>query len=289
MAKALNIRGPAGLDPRLTEHSRFGPIPRIGADGSLPSKVYARPVEVTDGEANSPRVALMVGGLGLSPSATEAAISTLPGPITLGFAPYGGDLSRQAARARQSGHEIVLQIPMEPFGLPRDNPGPHTLLAAAGKAANIENLTWLMSRFGGYAGVANFLGGKFTADEHALSPVLREIASRGLYYLDDGTSSQSLAMKLAAKEGLAAAHADVVLDSVAQPDAIEAALMQLEAIARDKGVAIGIASAFPASIAGIRRFASESEARGIALIPLSAAIASRQLGLADASAARKAP
>jgi len=48
-----------------------------------------------------------------------------------------------------------------------------------------------MSRFSGYAGVANFLGGKFTADERALTPVLREIAARGLFYVDDGTSARA--------------------------------------------------------------------------------------------------
>ena len=86
---------------------------------------------------------------------------------------------------------------MEPFDFPRNNPGPHTLLASAGKAANIDNLTWLMSRFTGYAGVANFLGSKLTVDAKALTPVLHEIAARGLFYLDGGTSSQSLAMTLA--------------------------------------------------------------------------------------------
>jgi uncharacterized protein len=174
---------------------------------------------------------------------------------------------------------------MEPFDFPRNNPGPHTILAGAGTAANIDNLTWLMSRFAGYAGVANFLGGKLTADAKALTPVLHEIAARGLFYFDDGTSSQSLAMALAPGQALAAARADVVLDSTAEPEAIEAALGRLEAIARDKGVAIGVASALPPSIATIGRFARALEARGIALVPLSAAMPSQQSGLTIGSSA----
>ena len=56
-----------------------------------------------------------------------------------------------------------MQIPMEPFDFPAQPiPARHTLLAGAGKAANADNLTWLMSRFTGYAGVANFLGGKYS-------------------------------------------------------------------------------------------------------------------------------
>src|SRR6202047_1690645 len=204
-------------------------------------------------------------------------------PAPPGFAPYGADLARETARAREAGHEVVLQIPMEPFDFPRDNPGPHTLLAGAGKAANIDNLTWLMSRFTGYAGVANFLGGKLTSGAKALTPVLRAIAARGLFYVDDGTSAQSLAMTLAPGQALAAARADVVLDSTAEPEAIEAALARRAAIAHDKGVAIGVASALPPSIAIIGRFARALEARGIALIPLSSAMPGQQPGLAIGS------
>ena len=166
------------------------------------------------------------------------------------------------------------------------NPGPHVLLASAGKAANIDNLTWLMSRFSGYAGVMNFLGGRFTGDQKALTPVLREIAARGLYYLDDGSSSQTIAVTLAANHGLAAAKADIVLDSAAQPEAIEAALFRLEAIARGRGVAIGVANALPASISAIGRFARALESRGGSLIPLSVAIPNQRGGVADSSPMR---
>ena len=278
VAKALNTGRAAAPDPRLIEQTRYGPVPRIGLDGARPAETYARPAVSLPG---LPRIALLVGGMGLSPRATEAAIASLPGAVTLGFAPYGADLARETALARQAGHELVLEIPMEPFDFPHDNPGPHTLVADAAKAGNSDNLTWLMSRFSGYAGVANFLGGKFTADERALTPVLREIAARGLFYVDDGTSARSLAMTLAPGQELAAARADIVLDSTAQPEAIEAALARLEAIARGKGLAIGVASALPASVEIIGRFARALDTRGIALVPLSAAMPRRQQDLAD--------
>ncbi len=283
VAKALYADAAATADPRLIEPSRYGPLPRIGIDGSRPSKVYARPASSS---AGGPRIALVVCGLGRVPRVTETAISTLPGEVTLGFAPYGSDLSRQTAFAREAGHEVVLQIPMDPFDDPRINPGPHALLAGAAKAANLDHLTWLMSRFTGYAGVMSFLGGRFTADETALDPVLREIAARGLFYLDDGSSAQKIAISLAENRGLAARRADIILDSTARPEAIEAALAQLEATARDKGVAIGVASALPASIAAVGRFARALESRGISLIPLSAAMPNQPGGVAISSTMR---
>lgn len=258
-------------DQRLVEESRFGPLPRIGLDGARPADVYARPLMTSAAKANAPRIALVVGGLGLSATATQAAIADLPGVVTLAFAPYGKDLAARVAEARAQGHEVMLQLPMEPIDYPQTNPGPHTLLASASVAENIENLHWLMSRFTGYIGVANFLGAKFTADATALSPVLREIGERGLIYADDGSSAQSLALSLAGDAGLTAAKADVVID--ATPDGIDAALIKLEAIARDKGLAIGMASALPDSLAKIGFFARNAQARGLVLVPLSAAAA----------------
>ncbi|MGH6836412.1 MAG: divergent polysaccharide deacetylase family protein, partial [Methylocella sp.] len=148
VAKALKTGLQGAPDPQLIEQAPHGLIPRIGADGARPSEDFARPALSSGGlTKGSPRIALLIGGMGLAPRATDSAIATLPGAVTLGFAPYGADLARETARARAAGHEVVLQIPMEPFDFPRDNPGPHTLLAGAGKAANSDNLKWLMSQF----------------------------------------------------------------------------------------------------------------------------------------------
>lgn len=269
VAKALNAEAISAPDPRLIEQTRYGPVPRIGPDGARPAEVYARPAL---SRPDQPRIALLISGMGLSSRSTDEAIATLPGAVTLGFAPYGVDLARQTARARKAGHELVLELPMESLNFPQDNPGPHTLVLDDGKSGNKDHLNWLMSRFTGYAGVANFLGGKFTADARALTPVLRMIAARGVFYLDDGSSARSLVMTLAPEQSLPAAQADVVLDVTVEPEAIETALARLESIARDKGLAIGVASALPVSIERVGRFARTLESRGISLVPLSAAM-----------------
>ncbi len=268
--RALDVTLAPAPDPRLVEPSRYGPLPRIGADGARPADVYARPLVTPAAKTNAPRIALLVGGLGLSPSATQSAIVDLPGVVTLAFAPYGNNLSAAVAAARAQGHEVILQLPMEPIDYPQTNPGPHTLLSNASVAENTDNLHWLLSRFTGYTGVANFLGAKLTADPAAFSPILREIANRGLLYLDDGSSPQSEALTLAATAGLPAVRADVIID--ATPEGIDAALVQLEAVARDKGLAVGVASALPQSIEKIARFARAAQANGLVLIPLSAAV-----------------
>jgi polysaccharide deacetylase 2 family uncharacterized protein YibQ len=276
--EAIGMHLTPAPDPRLVERSKYGVLPRIGDDGTRPSQVYARPLLVAEKlRIGAPRVALLVGGLGLSESGTLDAIARLPGAVSLGFAPYGADVARDVASARDAGHEVVLQLPMEPFDYPANNPGAHTLLTGLSEAENRDSLHWLMTRFTGYVGVMNYLGAKFTADRSALSPVLGEVASRGLLYLDDGGSPRSLAREQAAAARLPSAGADVVIDADPSPQAIDAALVRLEALARANGAAIGVAAALPASVDHVGRWARSLEARGVALVPVSA-VAARDPG-----------
>jgi polysaccharide deacetylase 2 family uncharacterized protein YibQ len=266
----LDVQLMPAPDRRLIEKGRFGALPKIGADGSRPMDVYARPVLTrADAKAGAPRIALLVGGMGLNTGVTRTAVAQLPAAVTLGFAPYGNDLDGQIEQARNSGHEIILQSPMESF-IAGEEPGAYTLKAADDRTQTISNLHWQMSRFPSYVGIANFLGGKFTASETALTPVLREIATRGLFYFDDGSSPRSLARSLAPNAGAPLVVADIVLDAGGKPDEVDAALARLEGLARSKGVAIGVANGLPATVDRIARFSRGLENRGITLVPVSA-------------------
>jgi uncharacterized protein len=256
-----------GADERLVESSPQGAIPIVGPDGARAADVYARPVK---GAPAGPRVAIMVGGLGVSASGTGEALAKLPPAVTLGFIPYGQDLGRLVARARGEGREIVLQVPMEPFDYPDNDAGPQTLLTSLSPEQNLDRLHWAMSRFQGYVGIANYMGARFTAAEQALGPVMRDAGKRGLIYLDDGTSARSVTSQIAGAANMPFAKANIVLDAVPSPAEIDNALARLEAMAREHGVAVGVASALPASIDRIAHWAKAAAGRGIILVPVSA-------------------
>lgn len=262
-------------DPRLIERTRHGLLPRIGPDGARSASVYARPAAGTlaDGASPAARVAVVVTGLGISQSATAGALAKLPPPVTLAFAPYGADLETHVGRARDGGHEVMLQVPMEPFDYPDNDPGPHTLKAGAKPKDNIDKLHWAMGRFTGYTGLVNFMGAKLTADEAALAPILREIAGRGLAFLDDGSSSRSVVSTADKASRRPVARADVVLDGAPRADLIDAELTRLEETARRRGFAIGAASALPLTVERIARWAKALESRGVLLVPASHAFA----------------
>ena len=254
----------------LTEQSPYGLLPRIAPDGTRPMDAYARPV---DAQASGRRrhLAIVVGGLGIAEDGTDAAIADLPGAVTLALAPYGDNLPRILARARAAGHEIILQVPLEPYGYPNNNPGPHTLTLDASAEENIGRLHWLMSRITTYVGVTNYLGARFTSEETALAPVIAEIGKRGLLYLDDGSSGASRAGRLA-QGRTPFARADVVLDAITEDDAIDARLAQAEAIALKRGFAIATATAFPVTIERIAEYAKSAADRNIEIVPVSAIV-----------------
>ena len=159
---------------------------------------------------------------------------------------------------------------MEPFDYPDNDPGPQTLLTSLGAEQNLDRLHWLMSRFQGYVGIANYMGARFTASEQALAPVLRETAKRGLIYVDDGSSPRSLAGQIASANNLPFAKAEIVLDAVPTPADIDRALARLEAWRASAASRSAIASALPVSIERIARWAKAAESRGILLVPISA-------------------
>ena len=258
-----------GALPDLSEETSDGPIPRISTTGQTPFATYARPVDParTSGMA---MIAVVVTGLGINEQGSLDAIDQLPDDVTLAFAPYGKTLTTTVAAARSDGHEVLLEIPLEPFDFPQNDPGPQTLLTGEPLRANLEKLFWLMSRFGGYVGVINNMGARFTASAADFSPVMEELGARGLGYVDDGSSNRSLANQLAEGNKVPFSRAELVIDANPSRQAILAALASLEAKALENGQAIGIVSALPISVAAITEWSRELETRGIVLVPASA-------------------
>jgi polysaccharide deacetylase 2 family uncharacterized protein YibQ len=256
---------PAPVNQRLLETTHHGAIPKIAA---RPFTLYAHPRKLPADNAGAPRIAIIVGGLGISATSTADALSKLPAPVTLAFAPYGANLDNLAERARAENHEVLLQAQMEPFDYPENDPGPQTLLTSLTPDQNIDRLHWQMSRFQGYVGILSYMGARFTASEPSLAPVLRETAKRGLIYVDDGASPRSIASQFAGSHNLPFAKAEVTIDAVPSSGEIDSALARLELMARDHGTAVGLATALPGTITRITEWAKRAEARGFVLVPI---------------------
>ena len=262
--------------PALVEESRYGPLPKIAADGRRAAEVYARPSAYAQVAGGPPRVAVLVNGLGVPGAPDGDVIKGLPPPVSIAYGAYGRSLQEWVTKARAEGHEVLLAIPLEPNDYPAEDPGPHTLLTTLPTDENIKRLHWLMSRYTGYVGVTNYMGAKFETAENALQPVLEEVKRRGLIYFDDGSVEASAAGEIATTLGLDYSVAHVQLDGSASAGDIAKALAELEATAKAKGTAIGVAKAESSTVKQIAEWAGSLESKGLVLVPVSTAMRSQR-------------
>ena len=259
----------------VSEKTEQGFLPRIAANGKKPSEVYAKPVGLNTIHSDSPKIVLILGGMGLNEKLTRQAIADLPATVTFAFAPYGNNLQAQVDKARDEGHEVFLQLPLEPVGFPGTNPGPKTLLADADGATNLDALYWHMSRFAGYAGVVNYMGGKFLSAPNAVKSLLLELKHRGLAFIEDGSLPMSATDQVATSMGISVRHATVQIDQNPDAASITAALEDLEKQASGGGIAIGTGSGLEITIQAVKDWARDAESRGIEIIPATAAFKGR--------------
>lgn len=258
---SMGSGAPLGAAPiaGLTEPGPGGaPLPVIGSDGRTPAEAYARPFTPN----GKPRVALVVGGLGLNAALTRRAIETLPPEVTLSFAPYAEGLQGWIDMARAAGHEVLLEAPMEPADYPANDPGPMTLLAASRPEETTRKLEWLLSRATGYYGLTNYLGSRFMVTPTAMNAFTGALRQRGLAFVDDGSAGVS--------GGPMRVSADRVVDEDLSAEAINRQLILLEAAARARGQALGSGFAYPVTVDEAARWAQGLADRGFQLAPASA-------------------
>ncbi len=265
-------------DARLIEKKEGlpGPLPRIGEDGTTPWQAYARPYKE---EKPGARVAVVLTGMGLSRAATMAAIGKLPPQVTLVLSPYATDLSDWLVRARLVGHEVMLAIPMESERFPVQDAGPFSLDTSLKIEDNLKRLDLVLSQFSGYFGVTTTMGSRFGTSEKLLAPVVEVLNKRGMFILIPGSEKGLLLKKLASKIGMPRAVIDINIDKVPSLIAIEAQLLRIESILKEKKSAIAIAQPYPSTIARLIVWFKKLQGKKINLVPLSA--------LADTTATRE--
>ncbi|MGZ5986334.1 MAG: divergent polysaccharide deacetylase family protein [Caulobacteraceae bacterium] len=237
-----------------------GPLPIIAPDGRTPFEAYRRPFAPN----GRPRVALVIGGLGLNARTTQEAIETLPAEITLSFSPYAEGLQGWIDMARAHGHEVLLETPMEPVDYPDNDPGPLTLMAGGQGPETVKKLEWILSRATGYFGLTNYLGSKFLTSDGAYQTFSAAVRGRGLAFVDDGSA------KARAGKGVIRGSAERVIDDQLNQTSVDQQLLALEAGALQRGQALGSGFAYPVTLEKVAQWSRGLSDRGFQLAPASA-------------------
>ena len=220
--------------------------------------------------ARAPMIAVVFDDLGMDRVHT-AEVIRLPGPLTLSFLPYAGDLARQTAAGRAAGHELLVHMPMEPLASGLD-PGPGALLVRLPPDEIMRRLDRGLAAFTGYVGINNHMGSRFTSDRTLMIPVLTELKRRGLLFLDSMTAPGSAGAAVAASLHLPHTKRNVFLDDELTMGAIRANLGRLEEIARRTGAAVAIGHPHQLTLEVVTPWLAGLAARGFVLAPLSAVV-----------------
>ncbi|MET0182035.1 MAG: divergent polysaccharide deacetylase family protein [Caulobacterales bacterium] len=269
VSRPQNVRPlPRAPIPALLQNG----MPIVAPDGRTSSRVYARPFS---GDGSKPKIAIIIGGLGFNARQTTQAIDELPSDVTLSFVPYAQNLQSWIDRARARGHEVMLELPMEPFDPNADDTGPQTLMASRDTSQNIPRLENLLGRASGYFGVTNYQGARFASSAQASAPVVAQLRRRGLSFIATGIGQRTALSVEAARAGLQNTAADRIIDARREADSIDEQLLNLEALALQNGAAIGAGFAYPVTMVQVAEWASEISSRGYALAPASAVLAQR--------------
>lgn len=251
--------------------NNFPPEDRTAATGNSWSGVQYAATDSAEASGKPPaRVALLLRGIGRHDPDGADTIGSLPSAISLGFWPYAAEGQRLATRARERGHEVIVQLPLEPNEYPAANGGPDTLLTSSPPEENAQRLQSLLQRFEGASGVTNLLGSKMLHAKAPLKPVLEDLKARGLLYLGESSASHATVREVAREVSLRYGAADVQIDAQSAPEAIDKALARLVSIARQRGSAIGIGNATAITVQQVHVWSETLGAQGISLVPVGA-------------------
>ncbi|WP_411816911.1 divergent polysaccharide deacetylase family protein [Hyphococcus sp. DH-69] len=253
-------------DAALMRQTALGQIPKISPDGRKAVEYYAKPF---DGGHSTPKIALIIGGLGLNSAITERAIDDLPPEVSLSFAPYAKDLEFWTEKARNAGHEVLIELPMEGYGGNQQALGAASLLTSRTPQENLQRMDWLMSRFGGYFAATNYMGAKISADEASIVPILKKLKEAGVGYVDDTGAAKQYAIGL----GLPITTVTGIIPAAASKEdrsKVRRELAKLERIAEQDGRAVGKTYAYATTIDEIVEWSRRLEEKGITAAPASA-------------------
>jgi hypothetical protein len=262
----------AQTDTRIA--AQIAALPSVPSGAELPWRRYAGDFPVADPR---PRIAIVFTSLGLSDAAGDAIILHMPPGVTLAFSPYSRKLTEWISRAHEDGHEVLVELPMEPLNYPEDDPGPLALLSTLPMQDNITRMDNILARADGVVGVAAHMGSRFVTSSELMRPLLTALGERGYVYVDNNAAPFSVLPTLAGEIAVSIAINDHYIDREASRVAIDGRLQQLERIARSEGAAVAFAQPYPITIERLAAWIPTLEAKGIVLAPITAVVGRQRL------------
>ncbi|HEX5786598.1 MAG TPA: divergent polysaccharide deacetylase family protein [Woeseiaceae bacterium] len=216
----------------------------------------------------TPRIAIIIDDVGHGRQVGERVIA-LPGPVACAIlpgAPQARALARQAQVYRK---EVLVHLPMEAANH-RGGTEPDSLSLDMDRAALVAALDVALAALPQAIGVSNHRGSLLTRHPVHMEWLMQALDAREtLFFVDSYTTHHSVALQIAAENGVRAVRRDVFLDSNPSPERVREEFERLKRLARERGSAIAIGHPHDVTLAFLEAELPRLADAGIRLVPLS--------------------
>ncbi len=239
-------------------------VSSIPSAAKIKKPVVVKPVIKKNG---LPLVAIIIDDIGYH-RRNARTLAKLDNNITfsvLPFSPHGREL---AVELHNSGHQIMLHLPMEPVEYPKVNPGPGSLLSAMTPDQLLEQLRKDLDAVPFIVGVNNHMGSRLTPMSAKMNQVFTILKKRDLFFIDSITSGRTKCASSASLLRLDFGQRDIFIDNIQESEYIMGQIRQLIRKAKKHGAAIGIAHPYGATAETLRKNISWIKKR-VQLVPAS--------------------
>jgi len=218
--------------------------------------------------ANVRRVAIIIDDLGWNKESADALLN-IDAPICFAILPHLPFSKIIADEAGLKHRDVLLHLPMEPYGYPHKDPGIKPLTDDMNKNDIEALIKDYISEIPHIVGINNHMGSKFTENERGMRYVMEILKDKNLFFIDSFTTPKSLAYQTAKTLGVKTARRQVFLDNEEDEEYIKGQIEKLIIIAQRDNFAIGIGHPHPQTINVLQKMVPLMKENGIEIVPVS--------------------
>jgi len=226
------------------------------------------PPSKDDSRANIKRVAIIIDDLGWNKESADALLN-IDAPICFAILPHLPFSKIIADEAGLKHRDVLLHLPMEPYGYPHKDPGIKPLTDDMNKNDIEALIKDYISEIPHIVGINNHMGSKFTENERGMRYVMEILKDKNLFFIDSFTTPKSLAYQTAKTLGVKTARRQVFLDNEEDEEYIKGQIEKLIIIAQRDNFAIGIGHPHPQTINVLQKMVPLMKENGIEIVPVS--------------------
>ncbi|MBZ5563908.1 MAG: divergent polysaccharide deacetylase family protein [Acidobacteriia bacterium] len=201
--------------------------------------------------------------------AAEHRLLALPYPVTFSVLPHLRYSTEIAVEAAHTGREVMLHLPMEADPGSHPAPGDGEIRVGMGAEAVRQIIEGDLRSVPHVAGVNNHMGSRATASAPLMGEVMRALAERNLYFVDSRTTTESVALDAARRQGLPTFYRSVFLDDTETVSYTLGQLKEFRRLVVEHGAALAIGHPHPTTLEALARFLPQLERDDIQLVPAS--------------------